>query len=156
MKKCFLSGLLLPLMLFGGCQLKQPSVPENAQLSQIQFDRGHGSMWGIQFYIDVCPTQINRAQYILPGTSEQLDLEPTPITDEQWAQLRDAVDALVPQLEPAKNTGSSHKLDGTEYRSLTLVWTADGKDTAVQYNWPQTDQASQLEHLLESLIPGMT
>ena len=53
MKKRCLAGLLtVALLLCCGCA----GQAEDQALTRVVFARGHGSTWGNQFRMDVCPT----------------------------------------------------------------------------------------------------
>ena len=128
-------------ILFSGCKAKDESV------TKIIFNRGHGSMWGNQFYMELQATEIVRAQYIPEGRSELVTLEHIPITDAQWQTAKSTVEKL--PLEKARtNIWEKQKLDGGEFRELTLV---RGKKE-VTYYWPNTPEAQQLEQFFEILL----
>lgn len=128
-------------LLLSGCGAKDDS------LTKIIFNRGHGSKWGNEFYIELQATQIVRVRYIPEGQSELVTLEHIPITDAQWQTIKSAVEQL--PLEKARtNIWEKQKLDGSEFRELTLV---RGKKE-VTYYWPNKPEAQQLEALLEALL----
>lgn len=140
-KKAFAMLLAFLMTLPAGCKQKDPAVTE------IIFNRGHGSMWGNQFYIKVQATQIVLARYIPEGSSELVTAENLPITDAQWQTVKSAVEQL--PLEKARTKlWEKQKLDGGEFRELTLV--RGKKETA--YGWPDNPEARQLEALLEQLL----
>ena len=132
-------------LLWSGCHAK-----ENGALTGIRFNRGHGSAWGNQFYIEIQPAEIVEARYIPQGQSELVTVEHIPITDAQWQSVQGLVEQL--PLEKARtNIWDKQKLDGGAFRELTLV---HGKQEAA-YMWPDTPQAEQLEQLLEQLIKNI-
>lgn len=103
--------------------------------------------WGKEFYIELQATQIVRVRYIPEGQSERVALEHIPITDVQWQTIKSAVEQL--PLEKARtNIWEKQKLDGSEFRELTLV---RGKKENTYY-WPNKPEAQQLEALLEALL----
>jgi len=123
-------------------------------LAGIQFERGHGSAWGNQLYVEIYPQEIAIVRFFPEGAAQQVTREHIPITAEQWQQLRQAVEQLKLQEKRSswldKRFGHS-KLDGGEYRNLTLVWQTGKKVVRTDYHWPQTAQADILETLLEQL-----
>lgn len=128
-------------ILLAGCGAK------NHEVTRIEFNRGHGSMWGNQFYIAIQSTQIIQANYIPAGTSEMVTVEHLPITDAQWQRIKSTVEQL--PLEKARtDIWEKQKLDGGEFRELTLM---RGKKE-VTYYWPDTPEAQQLEQFLEALL----
>lgn len=121
-------------------------------LVRIIFDRGHGSMWGNQFYIELCEEEIICIRYFPEGSSEQVTETEIPLTQEMWEQLVSTVQEL--ELKPERITlGKAQVLDGGEYRKLTLSWETGGKEKRVHYSWPSSPAAQKLEALLEGLIP---
>lgn len=126
-------------------------------LSKITFDRGHGSMWCHQFYIEVTENEIVCARYFPEGSSEQTTCQHIPITAQQWNELVAAVRALEPELkedQPSlwQKLFNSQKADGGEYRKLTLSRKTDGSEESVAYQWPASAAARELEALLEALL----
>ena len=123
---------------------------EPADLVGIIFERGHGSMWGNQFYIEVCAREITVTQYFPEGASDPIVREHVPITAAQWQNLTEAIQGL--ELEEDRSTlreklfGHSRQ-DGGEFRYLILQWETQQK----KYKWPQTQQANALEAMLEQL-----
>lgn len=104
-------------------------------------------MWGNQFYIIISPVEIVTAHYFPEGSWDLVTVEHIPITDAQWQTIKSAVEKL--PLEKARtNIWEKQKLDGSEFRELTLV--RDKKE--VTYYWPNIPQAQQLEALLEALL----
>lgn len=104
-------------------------------------------MWGNQFYIEISPVEIVTARYIPEGSWDLVTVEHLPITDAQWEKIKSAVEQL--PLEKARtNIWEKQKLDGSEFRELTLV---RGKKE-VTYYWPNIPQAQQLEALFEALL----
>ena len=128
-------------ILLAGCSSKDNGV------TKITFNRGHGSMWGNQFYIELQATEIVQARYIPEGQSELVTLEHIPITDAQWQTLKSTVEQL-PLEKTRTDIWEKQKLDGSEFRELTLV---RGKKE-VTYYWPNTPEAQQLEQLFETLL----
>lgn len=144
--------LLLPLLLTG-CGAVQEPVPD---LTRVVLERGHGSMWGNQFYMDVCAGEILQTRYFPPNApgTELTEESGRPITSEQWTEIVSAVDALEPTLVRLRETlwqklFDSKALDGTEFHRLTLYW---AEDEGTSYEWPDNEQAAALEALLEQLV----
>ncbi len=149
MKKfCILAALML-LTGLPGCQTKQDPA-----LTGLIFDRGSGSEWGNQLYIEVNSGQIVTLRYVSQETGQLETLEQIPIQPEQW----EAIAAALGKLELQKDTASwkdwllgSSKLDGGQYRKLSLIYDAGGKETQTDYRWPDSPEAGQLEAMLETL-----
>ncbi len=126
----------------------------NATLVSILFERGHGSQWGNQFYIEVNEQRIVTLRVISQSTMELREQKDIPISPEQWQELAAAVQDL--ELKQTRENWI-HKLfggsalDGGEYRHLTLIWQTEQGTAQTQYQWPQSQQADQLERLLEQL-----
>ena len=136
--------------LLTGCGAKN----SDGVLARIVFDRGHGSMWGNQFYIEICEDEVICIRYFPEGSSEQMTDTEIPLTQEMWEQLVFAVGELKPELKPERGTlKKAQVLDGTEYRKLTLSWKNGGNEKTVNYSWPSSPAAQKLEALLEGLIP---
>ena len=121
-------------------------------MTGIIFDRGHGSAWGNQFYVEVCQTEVILMRYISAGSVDLITREHLPISPETWQALTDALGAL--ELQQEQTSFLSHfwadkKLDGGEYRKLTVQYGSK----EVHYQWPADPGAAELEKLLEALIP---
>jgi len=128
-------------LLLAGCS------PKDTDITGIRFNRGHGSMWGNQFYMELEPAEIVRIKYIPEGRSELVTLEHLPLTETQWQTVKSFVEQL--PLEKARtNIWEKQKLDGGAFRELTLE---RGKKE-VTYYWPNTPEAQQLEQLFETLL----
>ena len=141
-KKALAMMLACLVTLLLGCKQE-----ESTDITGIKFNRGHGSAWGNQFYIEIHATQIRLARYIPQGESELITVEHLPITDAQWQTLKGTV-AQLPLEKARTNIWEKQKLDGSQFRELTLVY---GKKE-VTYYWPNTPEAQQLEQLLETLL----
>lgn len=147
MKKCAVISFLL-------CAVLSACSCAPTKLVGIVFERGHGSAWGNQFYINVCKNEIAATRYIPEGAADQTVREHIPITAEQWQTLANAIE----KLELKKERGSwikallgKSKLDGGEYRNLSLIWETGAGTVETKYTWPQNEQAQALESLLEQL-----
>ena len=139
--------ILAAVLAFGALLLSGCSAKRNQELTAISFNRGHGSVWGNQFYIEISPVEIVTARYIPEGSWDLVTVEHLPITDAQWQTIKSAVEQL--PLEKARtNIWVKQKLDGSEFRELTLVW---GKKENTYY-WPNKPEAQQLEALFEALL----
>ena len=140
--KIFTAVFAFGALLLSGCSAKR-----NQELTTICFNRGHDSMWGNQFYIEISPEEIVIARYIPEGSWDLVTVEHLPITDDQWQSIKNTVEKL--PLEKARtDIWEKQKLDGSEFRELTLV---RGKKETL-YAWPNTPEAQQLEQLLETLL----
>lgn len=138
------------------CAMLAGCGQEEGKLAGVLFERGHGSAWGNQFYIEVTAEEISLLRYFPEGTGEQTQRQHIPITAEQWQQL----EALLSDMELKEAGGWREKLfggakqDGGEYRRLTLLReTGKGRESTL-YQWPQSRQAEALESLLEQLAEG--
>lgn len=159
--QCLINRLqrVVCLLLLGGVclfSLTGCNGQEVGELKQICFERENGSTWGNQFYIEVCAEQILVVSYFPEGSSEQKTLERLPVTETQWNELCQAVQAL--KLIPEKTSVwqklfSDRKMDGGDFRKLTLVWQTDSGEKTIVYQWPNGPQAEQLERLLELIVP---
>lgn len=139
--------ILTAVFAFGALLLSGCNAKGNQELTAISFNRGHSSMWGNQFYIKISPVEIVTARYIPEGSWDLVTVEHLPITDAQWQKIKSAV-AQLPLEKARTNIWEKQKLDGGEFRELTLV---RGKKE-VTYYWPNIPQAQQLEALLEALL----
>lgn len=139
--------ILTAVFAFGALLLSGCNANRNQELTAISFNRGHSSMWGNQFYIKISPVEIVTARYIPEGSWDLVTVEHLPITDAQWQKIKSAV-AQLPLEKARTNIWEKQKLDGGEFRELTLV---RGKKE-VTYYWPNIPQAQQLEALLEALL----
>ena len=150
---CIVAALML-LTGLPGCHAKEDYV-----LTGIIFDRGHGSAWGNQLYMEVQGTKIVRLRYISKDTGQLETLEYIPILPEQWEALKSAVLKLELQKETVswKERLLGHsKLDGGEYRNLSLIYSADDKEVTTRYQWPGSPEAQGLEAMLEQLAQSVT
>ena len=144
---------ILVFLMLCGCSVAE-ETPDT--VTRVIFERGHGSAWGNQFYMDVCTDEILQARYFRPDDpgGELMEESGRPITSEQWEQILSAVEELAPSLVPERKPlwqrlfGRGEALDGTEFHHLTL-YASD--DDSVRYEWPKNEQAAALEALLEQL-----
>lgn len=144
----FLAGL-------AGCGSSSAFAPSCGSLSGVIFDRSHGSLWGIQFYISLTETEIKEARFFQPGASEQAEISAVPLDGETWEQVEQAVSNLLPSLAEKQEKNSlfgMKKLDGTEERTLTLTWKTENGKKTITYTWPSSEEAAKLEKLLEGLV----
>lgn len=140
--KAFVFVFVALVLLLTGCAAKEESA-----VTGIRFNRGHGSAWGNQFYIELDAEQIVTASYIPEGTGELVTVNHIPITDAQWQSIIAAAQQL-PLGKARTNPWENRKLDGGEFRELTLI--RGKKET--KYRWPDGPEAQQLEQLLETLL----
>lgn len=146
MKLQIIAAVSAFLLLLSGCNGK-----EDDAVTGIKFERGHGSVWGNQFYIEISDDEIVTARYIREGTGELVTEEHIPITDAQRQTIRTVAQQLPLEKERTQLWGK-RKADGTEFRKLTLI--CGTKETV--YRWPNTPEANQLEQLLESMVKNET
>lgn len=164
MKTRIILGLLLIPMLIslGGCAEKDIT---DATPVRVIFNRTHGSVWGDQFYMDICPEEITSTCFFskINFSNEQVVQENVSITAEQWSAVEAAVTDLRPLLEEVKKPSllkriisSRHPtVDGHLTRRLTLVFETDDEPLSIEYNCPHSDQTTELEHLLEELAASI-
>ena len=152
--------VLMAAMLF--CTACSRSATHQKELTRVVFHRGHGSTWGSQFLMDICPGEVSSLQYFTDQEDgrEFRDLTALPIEKEQWEQVETAVLQLLPQLQVKKDPGPLKRLlqalgpqtvDGGEWRTLTMTWVVDGELQKVNYEWPSSEEAEACELLLEEL-----
>lgn len=143
--------LLGALLILGisGCGTKEESV-----MTGIRFDRGHGSVWGNQFYIEVQEKEIVKTSFFQEGAQDQTVCEHVPITVQQWEEICKAVETLeLVEDRPSliQKVLGNRKLDGGEYRTLTLLY----EEEEIAYKWPADGNAQELEALLEQLVKAL-
>lgn len=137
-----------------GLTLTGCSPKENEVITTIRFERGNGSTWGDQFYIEVASDEIILARYFPENAQDQETCEHIPITTEQWTEILNAVQALdLKEVRPSlwQRLWKNHKQDGNEFRTLTVIWDKAGEIT---YQWPNDQKSQDLEALLEQLMPS--
>lgn len=149
---------LFPLLLLcTGCSSRQPSG--GAVLAGVIFERGHDSMWGDQFYIEVSENQIDTLRCIGGSDAELQEYTQLPITRAEWRQITSAAHGLIPELETEKEPGffeklfggSFEKTDGTGWKKLKLIWRTGAQKETISYIWPDGAAAGKLETLLLEL-----
>lgn len=151
----------VPVLLLAACLtvcLVGCAAEQEPQLCRIRFDRGHGSLWGNQLTVEVCPEEIILLRYIPEEAVDMELVEHLPITDAQWDALCDALGAMKLKKERApfwRSLLPNNKLDGGEFRKLVLYWKTDRGEEAVSYVWPQGPEAEAAEKMLEGLIPAV-
>lgn len=150
MKRICIVAALMLLTGLPGCHVK-----ENSALTGIIFDRGNGSVWGNQLYMEVNSTEIGMLRYISKETGQLETLEHILIQPEEWEALKSAIC----ELELQKDTPSwkerlfgHSKLDGGNYRNLSLIYSNGVKETTTKYQWPGSAAAQELEDMLEQLV----
>ena len=130
-------------------------ITSSDSLVRITFDRSHGSLWGNQFCIDLMETEIVEAQFFRQGETEQTEVSRIPLSAEEWKKAEQAVLSLAPSLKEKKEKkGIFQKSDGTEERTLTLIWETENGEKTVVYDLPSTENAIALEEYLEALVQG--
>lgn len=133
----------------------EAKLPADTTLNRVTYDRSHGSLWGVQFYIDLTETEIVKTHFFRPGEGDLTEVSSVPITAEQWKQVEEALLSLAPSLTVKKGEKlgffKKQKLDGAESRTLTLTWEIENKEQTISYDWPSNDEADALEELLEAM-----
>ena len=145
-KSRFLALFLLLSFCVTACASKET---DNA-ITEITFERGHGSAWGNQFYIKVRPDQVITLRYIPENGSDLNSAENLPITDRQWQALTDQLQNMTLQKEKASlwpKLFAPKVLDGGAFWKLSVT---RGNHTTA-YLWPGDEQAAIFEQLLEQL-----
>jgi len=152
----------------GGCGIgNDMEVGTEAILERVILERGHGSAWGTQLYVDVGCEKIYHANFIsyVSASGELVSCQDIPITQEQWDRIQTCVFQLLPSLEVKKDSGVLVRMfrswmrktsvqDGGAFWNLTLVWQEEQESRTVEYVWPADGQARELESLLESMLQG--
>jgi len=158
MKRGFLIGLLTMLLLCSACG-KQA---EPSELTRVVYARGHGSTWGNQFRMEVCPTEVSYTHFFVKNEEgrEFKELYAIPIADTQWNQIKTAAMEVLSQLEVKKQPGLLDRLaqalgpktvDGGKWHMLTVTWIVDGEPKDIEYIWTATPEAEAFALLLEEL-----
>ena len=159
------SRLILRIMLsiLAGVLLTGCSGPEPVrELAGVELDRGHGSMWGYQFYIRVNREEVESASWFPESAEgEFITVENVSIDPGQWQKIESMVLEMPPQMEEVKPRPIKELidkmgmlpqvLDGGAYRNLTLTWSVDGETEEVEYVWTSSSQQMELEAMLEQL-----
>ena len=155
MKRLALTGILAILLLCCACgKSAQP-----AELTRVVYARGNGSVWGNQFHMDVCPTEVSYLHDFRDGT-EFRELFALPIEQLQWEQIRLAAEVAAAQLQVQKPPNLLQRLapkadDGGDWWSLTLTWVTDGEPKDVTYIWAATAETEAFSLLLEELAQSL-
>ena len=140
--------LLLFLLSLTACAQKEV----DGEVTKLIFDRGHGSAWGNQLYMEICPQEITLLRKV--GADGALHTwENLPVSAENWEQL----EAILKNISLEKESVSlwqslfaSQKRDGGLYRNLTLVY----GEKQLRCQWPADDGG--LEAFLELLAQEVT
>ena len=161
MKSRLILRILLPMMaavLLTGCSGPEPV----RELTGVELDRGHGSMWGYQFYIRVNREEVESASWFQESAEgEFITVENVSIDQGQWQKIESMVLEMLPQMEEVKPRPIKdlidkmgmlpQVLDGGVYRNLTLTWSVDGETEEVEYVWTSSSRQMELEAMLEQL-----
>ena len=141
-------AVFLAAGLLAGCG-KEELSEEN--LSGITYNRSHGSMWGVQFYIDITEDEISYTHFFLPEEYEMIEGEAEEITKEEWEKIKNSVMEFLPDLEEKKSGGflEGMVLDGGEEKSLTLTWETEKGEKEIEYIWPGGEAFDEFEKFLE-------
>lgn len=124
--------LLLLLLLFSlsGCG----ADVTDETLSGITYEYGNGSTWGDGFFITITEQEIVTLRCFMDG--EEIMASNIPIPPEAWEMIAHTVIDLAPEKDRSLPWEPPGKLDGGDYRILTLTLeTKSGmKDTVCK--WP--------------------
>ena len=148
--------IVLCMAMLSGCGKK---VEEEGTLVGVIFERGHGSAWGNQFYMEVCEDEIIQANYISEDSADLVTEEHIAITSEQWQEICDVIEKM--ELEKVKSSAWKEQLgvdilDGGAYHELSLIWKTEKGEKSVAYHWPEDEAGAALEQLLEQLLERET
>lgn len=151
-----LLALLIAITGLSGCG---SDITSSGTISRITYNRSHGSLWGVQFYIDLTKTEIAEARFFCQGETEQTEIYNIPIPAEVWEEVEQAISDLAPSLKEKKKKerlfqSKMQKLDGTEERTLTLTRETENGEKTISYDFPTSEEAAKLENLLEALAQG--
>ena len=132
---------------------------EEGTLVGVIFERGHGSAWGNQFYMEVCEDEIIQANYISEDSADLVTEEHIAITSEQWQEICDAIEKM--ELKKVRSSAWKEQLgadilDGGAYHELSLIWKTEKGEKSVAYHWPEDEAGAALEQLLEQLLERET
>ena len=134
----------------------ETELPADTSLVRVTYDRSHGSIWGIQFYIDLTETEIVRTHFFPAGEGTLKEVSHIPVTAEQWKEIEQKILTMAPSLTVKKGEKlgffKKQKLDGAESRTLTLTWEKNNKQQTISYDWPNIAEAAALEELLEVMV----
>lgn len=150
MKRIFLAVCLLSL-----CLCLAACGQSGRKLAGIRFVRGNSMVMDNGFlFIEVHKDKISLLSHIDLESHDSQTKQDIPITPAGWQQLEAA--ALALELKPMGKSFLSNllqymKQDGTDYRTLTLIWETGRGTKEVTYRWPNTPQADALEELLTQL-----
>lgn len=150
MKRILLAACLLPL-----CLCLAACGQSNRVLTGIRFVRGNDMvMDNTLLVIEVRKDKISLLSDIDLQATEMVTKQDIPIPPARWQQLESAVLAL--ELKPVRNNFLTNllqymKQDGTDYRTLTLIWETTFGTREITYRWPASPQAAALEELLVQL-----
>jgi len=158
MKRLALIGAITALLLCSACG-KQV---EHREMTRVVFAKGHGSTWGNQFRMEVCPTEVSYTHFFEKQEQGRKfrELFAVPIEDAAWDEIETAAMALLPQLEVQKPPNLLKRLiramepkpvDGGEWAYLTVTWLVNGEFKDVQYIWTAIPEAESFVLMLEEL-----
>ena len=132
-----------------------------AALERVIFDRGHGSVWGNQFFTELTAAELVITRFFDPADPTRTLLTRTnqALAPEEWPQLTAAIAALLPHLPTAKHRFRLFArkpfpaaADGTAYRKLTLFFRSGRKLRTISASMPDCPEANAFEQLLEHLV----
>lgn len=138
---CFFLMFSVMMLWLPGCG------KDRGAITGLTFERGNGSVWGDQLYINITQSGIITLRYIPEGSGKLVERENLPITQEQWQAVLAQLEQLTLEQEKTNLIGKLFgKRDGGDFRRLTVTY---GSET-VTYRWPENGQT--LESLLEQLV----
>ena len=162
MKRLWMIGILAALLLCSGCG-KQA---EQGEVTRVLFARGHGSTWGNQFRMDVCPTEVSYTHFFGEGEKrgELQELFAVPIEEARWEEIETALMAVLPQLEVKKSPGLLERIgsalkpptvDGGKWAYLTVTRLVGDEPKEIEYVWKDTPDTEAFVLLLEELAHSL-
>ena len=105
--------IVLCMVMLSGCGKK---VEEEGTLVGVIFERGHGSAWGNQFYMEVCEDEIIQANYISENSADLVTEEHIAITSEQWQEICNTIEKM-----ELKKVRSIYIITSEKTRNCTMV-----------------------------------
>ena len=159
MRKLSVMVLLVAMLFCTGCS---GQTPQQKELVRVVFARGHGSTWGNQFRVEICPSEVSYAHFFTRGKegNEFHELTEVPIEADVWEQVEPAALQLLPQLQIKKAPGLWERLqqrfgpktvDGGEWKKLKVTWLVNGELQETEYIWTSCAEADAFELLMEKV-----
>lgn len=132
---------------------------KNGQLTGLIFEHGHGSVWGIHFYINILGGRVIHTSYLSENTKNLVTKDNLNLDEAAWSKIEQAVQNVTPYIEKAPKRlnfffpfKKPAMLDGGEFVKLWLVWDNGKKKTKTEYTVKLSTALSELEALLKELV----